>query len=658
MPPRFLINEDGDSFKDPELVALTETLDSFDPSQRKNYRDANAETIARHPAEQILIVSGPGTGKSTLFKQRILHWLKQDPSAGILALSFVRKLVADLHNDIQNADALSEDQKKQVDVLTLHKYARSVVEQSHGTREWRFAPHFRIIGQDWKAVVWNDVLLIGGQQDREHYCWEAFEKQLHDGNFEASAEWRYLKDAYFTLCMFYNAAGFSDLILRARDALAEMPQLNTHQFFIFDEYQDFNASEEQLLEQITDRSKGTLLVGDDDQVLYETLKSGKASLIRAIYRDATVVNAMLPFCGRCDFHITRAASHFIKQAPEADAIRKIYLPMSAADTSLKLQVVGCATPSGAVDYIRKFIEDHSDEIAQRRQDLAEGQAKDAYLLILSPSGAVNFYRSKGAQEELFELVKSFREEQRGFSDDYYKVLNYYSLSGYPSNNFTFRKVLHYEGVADDELLSLLARCLTEEKPFAAVDAKSIREALARAAKVREIIESGASAQTKVDELEKCIRLEDPALLLEDLEKEQIDDGRIDALEHQEDEQAELEEIEVKRMFAVELMTIVGSKGLSADHVIIIGFDDVNMQWVTRNAFYVAMTRARRSLHLVTALQAGGAARPHNFLARLPDANLEFSKYTKGKRVQSAFGNRAELVGYLQFLVGQSRRRPS
>jgi ATP-dependent exoDNAse (exonuclease V) alpha subunit len=40
-------------------------------------------------------------------------------------------------------------------------------------------------------------------------------------------------------------------------------------------------------------------------------------------------------------------------------------------------------------------------------------------------------------------------------------------------------------------------------------------------------------------------------------------------------------------------------------VIIIGFDNVNMSWVTRNAFYVAMTRARRSLHIVTALKAGG-----------------------------------------------------
>src|SRR5262249_36911443 len=165
-----------------------------------------------------------------------------------------------------------------------------------------------------------------------------------------------------------------------------------HPFFIFDEYQDFNPAEKNLLEQIINRANATLIAGDDDQVLYDTLKSGKASLIRAIYRDTDVVNAMLPFCARCDFHITSAASHFIKQAPDLDSIKKIYLPISEAGESHKVQVVACAAPSAAVDYVRKFIEDHKIEIDKRKADLAAGAAKDAYLLILFPSRTADFYR--------------------------------------------------------------------------------------------------------------------------------------------------------------------------------------------------------------------------------------------------------------------------
>ncbi len=69
--------------------------------------------------------------------------------------------------------------------------------------------------------------------------------------------------------------------------------------------------------------------------------------------------------------------------------------------------------------------------------------------------------------------------------------------------------------------------------------------------------------------------------------------------------------------------------------------------MTRNAFFVAMTRARKSLHMITALKAGGAAGPHEFLQRLPDGNLEFSRYTKGKRNQEKFSGRRKLIEYLR-----------
>src|SRR5215831_6702972 len=131
MAARHLINENGKPFDDRELDVLGKELDALQPVERKNFRDANARAVARHSAVRMLIVAGPGTGKSTLFKERILFWLQQNASAKILALSCVRKLVADLSADVQNDTALTEAQKRQAEVHTLHKYARSVVEQNH-----------------------------------------------------------------------------------------------------------------------------------------------------------------------------------------------------------------------------------------------------------------------------------------------------------------------------------------------------------------------------------------------------------------------------------------------------------------------------------------------------------------------------------------------
>jgi hypothetical protein len=111
---RYLINPDGAPFEAKDLEALGAELNALDDDQRKKFRNENATAIASHDAPAILIVAGSGTGKSTLFKQRIVHWLDADPTAKILALSFVTKLVADLNADVQTDPTLTDKQKSKL----------------------------------------------------------------------------------------------------------------------------------------------------------------------------------------------------------------------------------------------------------------------------------------------------------------------------------------------------------------------------------------------------------------------------------------------------------------------------------------------------------------------------------------------------------------
>ncbi|MBK7802809.1 MAG: UvrD-helicase domain-containing protein [Chloracidobacterium sp.] len=83
---------------------------------------------------------------------------------------------------------------------------------------------------------------------------------------------------------FYNAAGFRRLIIRA-ESLTESPGLVDASFFIVDEYQDFTLAEQAFIVKLVEGCTGLLVVGDDEQVLYENLKSGTPSLIRELYRD-------------------------------------------------------------------------------------------------------------------------------------------------------------------------------------------------------------------------------------------------------------------------------------------------------------------------------------------------------------------------------------
>ena len=657
---RYLINDNGTPFDSTELQTLRGELDALTDNERTEYRNQNASSIAQHKAIKFLVVSGPGTGKSTLFKNKISYWLGKYSASKILCLTFVRKLVADLDNDIQSDKNLTQAQKEQVEVHTLHKFARSIVEQNHGTTKWRFQPHFRIIGQSWKDIVWSDVLAFYTILDRNVYSWKNFEEQLHNADFDKSVEWHDLKETYFKLCRFFNAAGFADLILRAKDALVENTDLNESNYFIIDEYQDFNSAENALINQLVDNPKGLLVVGDDDQVLYEKLKSSKPTLIRELYKNSNYANGMLPFCSRSSFHITKTAGHFIQQNRETECIEKIYLPIKTADDKPKVQIIACATAQTAVDYIEKFVADNKTAIDERKAKLTEGEEKDTFLLILTPAKDVAFYQNKrfDGEKKLDDLISEYRAENRHFSEDYYKILSYYSLSNNSQNNFTFRKVLHYENIAEARVHELIEGAMQNNQNFCDLESEETKNAIQKCNEIRQILEAdGQTIEQKIESIARHIAVADQNQLKEDIERKSINQEEMTEIEHQEEEEAELEEIEVKKMGAIELITITGSKGLSADHVIIIGFDNVNMSRVTKNAFYVAMTRARKSLHVLTALKSGGSKQTHNFLEQLPDEHTEYYSYKKSNHTKNQLQGKQGFKNYLNNLnsVSQCRR---
>jgi superfamily I DNA/RNA helicase len=458
---------------------------------------------------------------------------------------------------------------------------------------------------------------------------------------------------YCKLCQFYNAAGFADLIIRARIALKENPQLNDHDFFIVDEYQDFNLAEEALILQLVKKSKGLLIAGDDDQVLYE-FKSGKAS-IRDLYKSQKdTAKAMLPFCTRGSYNITKCGAYFIDRNSDSDRIEKIHLPLCTNQDTPKVQIIACATPSTAVDYIEKFVADNKNEIDERKVKLLKGEPEDAYLLILTPAREVKFYgRSKA---KLKQIVSNYKTESRSFEDYYSTVLNYYSLSKNPENNFTFRKILLYEDFTEEQVHPWIVEAMQNNKNFCDLTNKEIRNILGKCDNIKNILDAKNSIDETIDNLLTHIPKIDRAILKNDLEQHAINQDEITKVEQAEDEEAELEEVESKKICAVDLITIVGSKGLSADHVMLIGFDNVNMTRVTKNAFYVAMTRARKSLHIITALQSGGATKEHGFLHHLPEAFVEFHKHRKTYHLTEPLEGKKGFVDYIESLNSKSTKK--
>lgn len=391
--PRSLINDDGEAF-DGEIDSIEPLLSALNSGERVTYRNETAAAIAAHDGSRMLIVAGPGTGKSYLFLRRIEHWLSQHDSLSIGVSSFVRKLVKDLESEV--AANIHQGDQSRVAVSTLHAFARGVVERSKGTSAQQFRPHIKIIPPAWMSTVWTDVLAFHHELGNGHTA-AAFQRQLYEDELLPDDGWPDLFATFTRLRLLYNAVGFADMITLAREAIEERPEVGQHGLWIIDEFQDFNKAEERLIQAMTDEADGVLIAGDDDQALYQTLKASHPEIICSYYGDQRFAKAMLPYCSRCSYFVCKVASAFIARHREDGAIRKIYLPLKEDAAAIKVQVVGTVAPTSAVDYVEKFIERYQDDLNAHKAEMEAGEETDPFLLILTPIRDMRFYKLNGAK---------------------------------------------------------------------------------------------------------------------------------------------------------------------------------------------------------------------------------------------------------------------
>jgi superfamily I DNA/RNA helicase len=613
-----LLKSDGAPFAD-ELHELKRSLSGLPNDDRVAFRNRNAAAIAGHSATHLLVVAGPGAGKSFLFLDRIRYWLAEHESPSIYVASFVRKLVADLENEI--ARELPEDGPKHVTATTLHALARSLVERNGGGGGLAMKPHVKVMPPPrWSEMVWRDVRAFHPEIEGE-YGIRAMEAQFHDDAFSPDPHWRELLATYDRLRGFYNAVGFADMIVTARAAVEENPDLIEHQFWIFDEFQDFNTAEAHLVAAVTQKAEGVLIAGDDEQALYQALKGSHPEIIVAYYEDPRFAKAMLPYCSRCGYYICTAASAFIERHRLEEGIVKVFIPLRKEPDATKVQVVAAAVPSTAVDYVRDFLEQHRDQLAAHQAAMDDGSETDPFLLILAQSRALRFYRTKGADQELFALLEEWSAERFEHSEDYWKIATYCSASWHPDDSFAVRKVLWYEGFSYPDVHGLLVEALDRGVPLGDADGARLGKALERCEQVAEIVESEAlEPQEIASACTQVLEIANPDRLAVEFEADPIKRAA------PKDEGGEIGG--PARMSPVELLSIVGAKGLSAKHVIVLGCDNVNLGATSPLGFYVSLTRARESLHLIVAGQAGGAQAPHEYVLELPEDCCEYSVHKK------------------------------
>jgi len=300
-------------------------------NDQERERAEAVDVILGSSSRHKVIVAGPGTGKTFLFKK-----ICENTSGDTLAITFINNLANDLKYDL---DELAE-------CCTFHALCKKLIYSLPVPPIDKFLYFPKI-----EAVINSDRGILEPSLDQAK---DAFEEFLRD---DARISF-FLKRARY-----YKAVGHTDGVYQVTQFLTENPHLTpVFSQILVDEYQDFNKLEISMIE-VLGRASPTLIVGDDDQALYD-FKRASPSFLRSAARDGGSELFQLPYCSRCTEVIVNAVNDIIATAKSVGLLRdrldkpfKCFLPGKIDDNARfpKIIYAKCSVQQKIAPYMSRYI---------------------------------------------------------------------------------------------------------------------------------------------------------------------------------------------------------------------------------------------------------------------------------------------------------------
>jgi ATP-dependent DNA helicase UvrD/PcrA len=256
--------------------------------ERQRYLDI----LVDNPAHLKAVVAGPGTGKTYTFGV-----LLRARPGDHLVLSFINNLVQDLAAKLGGI----------AEVRTFHQFARVLLHRhgpvgiSHDVDY--YPPLVEVFATDGTARLGHNI---------SRWDVEGVMHLLDHGND--------ILQSVLTSGNYYNAVAHVDAVYRVVRHLEAQPgDIPAYGQIVVDEYQDFSALEVALIDQLATVSP-TLIVGDDDQALYD-FKHASPRFLRERALGGQYQRFELPYCTRCTEVLVQATNRTVERAQEAGLLQ-------------------------------------------------------------------------------------------------------------------------------------------------------------------------------------------------------------------------------------------------------------------------------------------------------------------------------------------------
>ena len=290
-----------------------------------NERQREAVTAPDGP---ILVIAGPGSGKTRVICARIAHLVRTGRSepARIAALTFTRKAANEMEQRLRTM--LPAGDARAVWISTFHRLCGNLLRE-HGTAIGVPAD-FRIVDETERMNVMRQCMFDANVDTRVHkpqallHRMSVIKNRMQvpatpdnwDGDEHAVRNAR-LCAAYQTALAEANGLDFDDLLLATVRTLHEHPDArraagDRFPRVLVDEYQDTNLPQYVLVRQLAEGHNDVFVVGDPDQAIYGW-RGAELANIMSFQRDFPAARRIdLQFAYRSSARLLEAATAMIR----------------------------------------------------------------------------------------------------------------------------------------------------------------------------------------------------------------------------------------------------------------------------------------------------------------------------------------------------------
>ncbi|MGI6329345.1 MAG: ATP-dependent helicase [Bacilli bacterium] len=592
-----------------------------------NERQKEAVLLTKGP---LLILAGAGSGKTRVLTTKIAYLIieKGISPSSILAITFTNKASKEMK---ERVNLLIGEKTKDIQISTFHSFGYKIVRENYHLLG--LEKNFSILDENDSISLIRKVLKKNNL-DPKHYNPKGIKQQISGAKNEllnplaysryAKSYWekevlKIYKD-YQQKLQANNAVDFDDLLMLPVKLFKENPQIldkyqEHYKYILIDEYQDTNEAQYVLTKKISFKYQNICVVGDGDQSIYGWRGANYKNILNfeKDYPKAKVI--LLEKNYRSTKNILKAANNVIKNNKlrkektlitdnEAGSKIKHYLALDEKDETLYVAEV-----------IKRLLETgiSLDEIAVLYRTNAQSQVFESSFTVFNIPykivGALSFYKRKEIKDLVAYLKLIYNEKDN---------VNLLRCINTPRRGIGEKTIEDLINKAEKENVSVF-EAIDYGKPLEFKKMINQLKEISKTYSLTELVEevlkkSGLEFNLKNEgtleannRLENLYEFKSVTLEFEKREEEISLESflkEVSLISNSE----ELKEEDDK----VSLMTVHAAKGLEFEVIFIVGLEEGIMPHYSaeeigeleeeRRLFYVAVTRAKKHLYLVSASQ--------------------------------------------------------